>query len=195
MSSDKVLYAVWKDDSQQPGEIIELSFQYVTDVHGASAVPGEATAPETVELERGSVFGQHDYGTGGFNSRYTFHGWFADPACNVPMEENTVLTQDTVVYGYWTRSGGSGGGDGDGGSTDVPDENVPTTDLPDVDVPTTDVPGGDTGDQGTDLGDGDVPLAEVPKTGDSSALWVLAAAISGIGLVWLTICKKRETER
>ncbi len=195
VSSDKVLYAVWKDDSQQPGEIIELSFQYVTDVHGASAVPGEATAPETVELERGSVFGQHDYGTGGFNSRYTFHGWFADPACNVPMEEDTVLTQDTVVYGYWTRSGGSGGGDGDGGSTDVPDENVPTTDLPDVDVPTTDVPGGDTGDQGTDLGDGDVPLAEVPKTGDSSALWVLAAAISGIGLVWLTICKKRETER
>ena len=67
---------------------------------------------------------------------------------------------------------------------------VPTTDLPDVDVPTTDVPG-----EGTDLGDGDVPLAEVPKTGDSSALWILAAAVSGIGLVWLTVCKKRETEQ
>ena len=104
------------------------------------------------------------------------------------MEEDTVLTKDTVVYGYWTRSGGDG--DGDGGSTDVPDVDVPTTDLPDVDVPTTDVPG-----EGTDLGDGDVPLAEVPKTGDSSALWVLAAAVSGIGLVWLTVSKKRETER
>ena len=68
---------------------------------------------------------------------------------------------------------------------------VPTTDVPDAGVPTTDVPG----ESGTELGDGDVPLAEVPKTGDSSALWVLAAAVSGIGLVWLTVCKKRESEQ
>ena len=196
LSSNEVWTKV-EEETEIPGDKVQLSFQYVTDVHGASVVPNGVTAPETVELEKGSVFGTYGHGTGDYGSRYTFHGWFADPACNVPMEEDTVLTQDTVVYGYWTHSsGGSGGsGDGDGGSTDVPDENVPTTDLPDVDVPTTDVPGGNTGDQGTDLGDGDVPLAEVPKTGDSSALWILAAAISGIGLVWLTICKKRETER
>ena len=197
LSSNEVWTKV-EEETEIPDGKVQLSFQYVTDVHGASVVPNGVTAPETVELEKGSVFGTYGHGTGDYGSRYTFHGWFADPACNVPMEEDTVLTQDTVVYGYWTHSsGGSGGGsgDGDGGSTDVPDENVPTTDLPDVDVPTTDVPGGNTGDQGTDLGDGDVPLAEVPKTGDSSALWILAAAISGIGLVWLTICKKRETER
>ena len=186
---------VWtkvEEETEIPDGKVKLSFRYVTDVHNASAVPGEATPPADMELDEGSVFGKHDYGTGGYNDRYTFHGWFADPDCTVAMEEDTVLTKDTVVYGYWTRSGGSGGGDGDGdgGSTDVPDVDVPTTDLPDVDVPTTDVPG-----EGTDLGDGDVPLAEVPKTGDSSALWVLAAAVSGIGLVWLAVSKKRETER
>ena len=198
-ADDRASNEVWtkvEEKIEIPDGKVKLSFQYVTDIDGASAVPEGVTAPETVELEQGSVFGTHDYGTGTYGSRYTFHGWFADPACDVPMDENTVLTQDTEVYGYWTRSsgggsgGGSGSGDGDGGSTDIPDVDVPTTDLPDVDVPTTDVPG-----EGTDLGDGDVPLAEVPKTGDSSALWILAAAVSGIGLVWLTVCKKRETER
>ncbi len=198
---------VWtkvEEETEIPDGKVELRFQYVTGIHNASAVPNGVTAPETVELDEGSVFGTYGHGTGDYNRHYTFHGWFADADCTEPMEEDTVLTQDTVVYGYWTYSsdgsGGTGGGDGDGGSTDVPDENVPTTDLPDVDVPTTDLPDVDVPitevpDEGTDLGDGDVPLAEVPKTGDSSALWVLAAAVSGIGLVWLTVSKKRETER
>ena len=192
---------VWtkvEEKTEIPDGKVELKFRYVTDVFNASAVPDGATPPETVQLDKGSAFGAHDYGTGDYDSGYTFHGWFANPACDEPMEEDSVLTQDTVVYGYWTYSSGnsgggsgSGDGDGDGGSTNIPDVDVPTTDVPDAGVPTTDVPG----ESGTELGDGDVPLAEVPKTGDSSALWVLAAAVSGIGLVWLTVCKKRESEQ
>ncbi len=192
---------VWtkvEEKTEIPDGKVELKFRYVTDVFNASTVPDGATPPETVQLDKGSAFGAHDYGTGDYDSGYTFHGWFANPACDEPMEEDSVLTQDTVVYGYWTYSSGnsgggsgSGDGDGDGGSTNIPDVDVPTTDVPDTSVPTTDVPG----ESGTELGDGDVPLAEVPKTGDSSALWVLAAAVSGIGLVWLTVCKKRESEQ
>ena len=194
---------VWtkvEEKTEIPAGKVELKFRYVTDVFNASAVPDGATPPETVQLDKGSAFGAHDYGTGDYDSGYTFHGWFANPACDEPMEEDSVLTQDTVVYGYWTYSSGNSGGgsgdgdgdgDGDGGSTNIPDVDVPTTDVPDAGVPTTDVPG----ESGTELGDGDVPLAEVPKTGDSSAVWVLAAAVSGIGLVWLTVCKKRESEQ
>ena len=30
-------------------------------------------------------------------------------------------------------------------------------------------------------------MAEAPKTGDTSLVWVLAAAASGVGLVWLAV--------
>ena len=40
----------------------------------------------------------------------------------------------------------------------------------------------------------DVPLAEIPETGDTSAMWILAAAVSGIGLVWLSLTGKKRKE-
>jgi len=56
-------------------------------------------------------------------------------------------------------------------------------DIPDDDTPTTDIP------------EEEVPTAEPPKTSDSMIVWVLAAAISGLGLVWLALSgKKREDE-
>lgn len=80
-------------------------------------------------------------------------------------------------------------------STDIEDPDVPGGDLPD--------PGDGDGD-GTDPGDGiditdpEVPggdLPDVPETGDNLMYWVMAAAVSGLGVVWLAITgKKRKDE-
>ncbi len=70
----------------------------------------------------------------------------------------------------------------------IPDEQTPTTelptDLPDEAVPTTDLP------------DEEVPLAAEPaKTGDNLIAWAMAAAVSGLGLVWLALAgRKRKDE-
>ena len=71
--------------------------------------------------------------------------------------------------------------------TEIKDPETPTTDLPDTDVPTS-------GDTGTDLQNPDVPRADAPKTGDATWLWAMAAAVSGMGLVWLTISGKKRKE-
>lgn len=68
-----------------------------------------------------------------------------------------------------------------------PDEDNPTIDIPDGDVPLTDIPT-------TDIPDEDVPLSDIPKTGDISALWLALAALSGSGLVGLSLTGKKCQE-
>ena len=68
---------------------------------------------------------------------------------------------------------------------DIPNEDVPTTDL--LEIPEEPV--------GEEIADEDVPLADVPETGDSLTQWILAAAVSGVGLVWVALIgKKRKPE-
>ena len=102
----------------------------------------------------------------------------------------------TITNRYHSSSGG--GGDGDGGDeTDIPDENTPTTDLPDegTDIPDEETPTTDLPDEGTEIPDEETPLADVPATGDNLIAWILAAGVSGLGLVWLAISgKKRKNE-
>ena len=51
-------------------------------------------------------------------------------------------------------------------------------------------------DPGTDIGDDDVPVtpAQPPKTGDSMGLWIAAAMVSGMGLIWLFLSGKKRKE-
>ncbi|MPN52263.1 hypothetical protein SDC9_199919 [bioreactor metagenome] len=97
----------------------------------------------------------------------------------------------TVLNTY--RDGGGGGGDdNDDTPTPVVIPNNPTplsptpgtiTDIPDGDVPQAEIP------------DGETPLAATPATGDNLILWVLAAGVSGIGLVWVSLLgRKRRDE-
>lgn len=69
----------------------------------------------------------------------------------------------------------------------IEDPTTPTTELPDVEVPTVEQPV-------TELEEPVVPMAEAPKTGDSLVAWVLAAAASGIGLVYLALSGKKRKE-
>lgn len=71
--------------------------------------------------------------------------------------------------------------------TEIKDPETPATDLPDTDVPTS-------GDTGVDLPEPEVPRADAPKTGDAAGLWAMAAAVSGMGLVWLAISGKKRKE-
>ena len=71
--------------------------------------------------------------------------------------------------------------------TEIKEPETPATALPDTDVPTSD-------DTGVDLPEPEVPKADAPKTGDEAGLWAMAAAVSGMGLVWLAISGKKRKE-
>lgn len=66
-------------------------------------------------------------------------------------------------------------------TTDIDDDNTPTTPA----------------EPGTDIEEPDVPVspAQPPKTGDSMGLWIAAALVSGMGLVWLALSGKKREER
>lgn len=118
------------------------------------------------------------------------------------------ITFDGVTYNYDSSTGDALSGSMNGNKTinlyytaesaDIPDEDTPTSDLPD-DPTTPD----DTGDP-VDIVDGDVPLSDipdtdvptsdVPKTGGSMMAWVLAAAASGLGLLFLAVTGKKRKE-
>ena len=68
---------------------------------------------------------------------------------------------------------------------------VPLADLPDDGVPLADLPKDP--EEFEELADEDVPLASVPETGDAMLAWASAAALSGLGLVFLSRKKKEES--
>ena len=74
--------------------------------------------------------------------------------------------------------------------TPNPNPNPPTI-IDDDNTPTTPA------EPGTDIEEPDVPVspAQPPKTGDSMGLWIAAALVSGMGLVWLALSGKKREER
>lgn len=76
-----------------------------------------------------------------------------------------TLNGNKVINVYYTKD------------SDIDDGNTPT-------------------DPGTDIGDDDVPVtpAQPPKTGDSMGLWIAAAMVSGMGLIWLSLSGKKRKE-
>lgn len=108
----------------------------------------------------------------------------------IPVIRDQMVTDYEIIVEnrYNPKDDGGGGGTDPEDPTDIPDEETPTTELPED---PTDIP-----EDPTDLPDEDVPLADVPSTGDNLIAWVLAAAVSGVGLVWLAISgKKRKDEQ
>lgn len=128
----------------------------------------------------------------------------------------TLTSADTATRGNYTfalTSGQSQVGDLSGTSrtnpyvftvtyefTEIGDIDTPTGELPtdptnptETTDPTDPADPTDTGEM--DIIDEEVPLAEVPNTGDSLMLWIMAAAVSGMSLVWLVLSgKKRKDE-
>ena len=136
--------------------------------------------------------------------KYTFSVSYSDSDADNSTDGKVTVFDPTGLDEIATMTvtnryhSSSGGGDGDGGDeTDIPDENTPTTDLPDegTDIPDEETPTTDLPDEGTEIPDEETPLADVPATGDNLIAWILAAGVSGLGLVWLAISgKKRKNE-
>ena len=105
---------------------------------------------------------------------YSFDRAEGDPLSGDNIRSNKVIDL------YYTVDG-----------TEIEDPDVPGGDLPDQ-------PGTDPGtDPGVDIEDPEVPggdLPDVPETGDSLMAWVAAAAVSGLGLVWLALTGKKRRE-
>lgn len=115
----------------------------------------------------------------------------ADEAVAVNFINSYTQNSTPYVPGGGVDDGGSGGDGGGGNDTPVVISDNPTplnptpgitTEIPDGEVPQTDIP------------DENVPLALAPSTGDSITLWVMAAAVSGIGLVWFAIAGRKRRD-
>lgn len=112
--------------------------------------------------------------------------------------------QFVVNYVLTVNNGGGGRDDRDDDrpapkpdpDTEIKDDDVPKSDLPEqpVEIPDEDTPKADLPQAPVDIPDEDTPKAEVPKTGDAMGLWVMAAAASGAGLIWLNLTGKKRKD-
>lgn len=98
-------------------------------------------------------------------------------------EESTMTVTNTYTYE-----------DDDDDDDDEP-EIITDPDVPTTDVPVIPVDPAEPEEPPVEIPEEEPPLAEAPETGDATIAWILAAAVSGIGLVWLAISgKKRKDE-
>ena len=129
-----------------------------------------------------------------------------------PAEQTADLTGTTreaphqfvVNYVLTVNNGGGGRDDRDDDrpapkpdpDTEIKDDDVPKSDLPEqpIEIPDEDTPKADLPQAPVDIPDEDTPKADVPKTGDTMGLWVMAAAASGAGLVWLNLTGKKRKD-
>ena len=116
--------------------------------------------------------------------------------------EDEVVATERVWRTEWSDFGGDGDDDGDDDVTppgddddddiEIGDDDVPLTEVPEGDVPRADIPEKDV--PLVDMFDEEIPLAEAPATGDASALWLMLSALSGSGLLGLTLANKKREE-
>ena len=129
-----------------------------------------------------------------------------------PAEQTADLTGTTreaphqFVVNYTLTVNNNGGGRDDRDDdrpapkpdpdTEIKDDDVPKSDLPEqpVEIPDEDTPKADLPQAPVDIPDEDTPKADVPKTGDAMGLWVMAAAASGAGLIWLNLTGKKRKD-
>lgn len=129
-----------------------------------------------------------------------------------PAEQTADLTGTTreaphkfvVNYVLTVNNGGGGRDDRDDDrpapkptpDTEIKDDDVPKSDLPEqpVEIPDEETPKADLPQAPVDIPDEDTPKADVPKTGDAMGLWVMAAAASGAGLIWLNLTGKKRKD-
>ncbi|MEG0597388.1 MAG: InlB B-repeat-containing protein [Oscillospiraceae bacterium] len=87
-------------------ENFTLSFQYVVPAgfDNVQPAPENIKLPTEVTQNTPFAFGTPPYGTMTIPESYAFHGWYSDEICQTPMNETDQITQNTTVYGYWTKT-------------------------------------------------------------------------------------------
>ncbi len=167
---------------------------YYTNNSRDGQIPVSASGSDGATITADNITKAYTYG--GFTYNFTS----ASPA-SITLDKDGDRLTITLRYDR-TVGGGDDNDDNDDDPVTVPDPDVPTTDLPDGETPTTDLPEEEVPTTNlpeeevptADLPEEEVPLAEAPATGDSLILWVMAAAASGAGLVWLTLSGRKRKE-
>lgn len=128
----------------------------------------------------------------------------ADQTADLTGTTREAPHQFVVNYVLTVNNGGGGRDDRDDDrpapkptpDTEIKDDDVPKSDLPEqpVEIPDEDTPKADLPQAPVDIPDEDTPKADVPKTGDAMGLWVMAAAVSGAGLIWLNLTGKKRKD-
>lgn len=128
----------------------------------------------------------------------------ADQTADLTGTTREAPHQFVVNYVLTVNNGGGGRDDRDDDrpapkpdpDTEIKDDDVPKSDLPEqpVEIPDEETPKADLPQAPVDIPDEDTPKADVPKTGDTMGLWVMAAAASGAGLVWLNLTGKKRKD-
>ena len=128
----------------------------------------------------------------------------ADQTADLTGTTREAPHQFVVNYVLTVNNGGGGRDDRDDDrpapkpdpDTEIKDDDVPKSDLPEqpVEIPDEDTPKADLPQAPVDIPDEDTPKADVPKTGDAMGLWVMAAAASGAGLIWLNLTGKKRKD-
>lgn len=110
---------------------------------------------------------------------YTYDSTTGDPVKGIANSNKTI----TVYYVE---------------AVDIPEIEIPNTDKPETEPTNPEVeptePETEPTEPDIDIGEQDVPKAEVPATGDNLMLWIMAAAVSGMGLAWLAITGRKRKE-
>lgn len=139
---------------------------------------------------------------------YEFDGWYVKDAngkeSKLELDANGefTLSGNMVLFGKWTVKGSddevivipperNDDDDDDDDDEDpiiVSDPDVPLAELPEEEVPLSEEPA----EELTELADEEVPMADVPETGDASALWIVALAVSALGLAWTVVSSKKK---
>jgi len=63
--------------------------------------PNKAVVPANATVEHGDAYAAV---TPAAISGYTFDGWYTNESCTTKFADNTVITEDTDLYGKWTRN-------------------------------------------------------------------------------------------
>ena len=99
--------------------------------------------------------------------------------------DSLVLTLNNNYY-Y-----NNGGDDGD----DIPPVVIPDNPTPGSDTPTTPPTTPSTGTPTTDIPNEETPKASQPEaTGDNLSLWIAAAGVSGVALIWAALAGRKRKE-
>lgn len=118
LESNTTLFGKWTKGPIEE-EKINVSYEFVGEA------PEGVEPPQGEEVDKGTSYNSKEQDTSNVDD-WTFEGWFTDEDCTIPYEEGTVLEEDTILYGKWTRN-----------TTEEPETPTPEEPKEDDDTPNT----------------------------------------------------------
>ena len=117
---------------------------------------------------------------------YIFEGWYTDEACKQKYADGTALNADTMLYGKWTKAGGTAD---PGNPADIEDPETPADNTSETGSATGNT---DTNTSSSTTTDTKTASAASPGTGDDTSLWMWITAAGAAALVAVRVLVARH---